>query len=103
MGHRACHVPDQPGTLDRAARARAAAKPRRRDAGRESRPSGRRAPTTSAAGRAAEPRSDRAAALPAGRPTRRATGFRRRWPYLILTMIAAIGSCMVATRGLPGR
>src|SRR5687768_4972955 len=26
----------------------------------------------------------------------------RRWPYLILTMIAAIGSCAVATRSLPG-
>src|SRR5687768_679915 len=46
------------------------------------------------------PRSDRAAALPAGSATAR-NWIPPRWPYLILTMLAAIGSGMVATRSVP--
>src|SRR5918993_3558059 len=48
-----------------------------------------------------EPRTDRAEAVPAGVNTGR-NWIPRRWPYLILSMIAAIGSCMVATRSMPG-
>src|SRR5687768_2478799 len=45
------------------------------------------------------PRSDRAAALPAGSAAGR-NWIPPRWPYLILTMLAAIGSAMVAARGV---
>jgi hypothetical protein len=48
-----------------------------------------------------QPRPDRALVAPfadnAGR-----NWVPRRWPYLILTMIAAVVSCMVATRSMPG-
>jgi diguanylate cyclase (GGDEF)-like protein/PAS domain S-box-containing protein len=46
------------------------------------------------------PRSDRAAEIPAGSAMAR-NWIPRRWPYLILTMFAAIGSGMVATRAMP--
>ncbi len=48
------------------------------------------------------PRSDRAAALQGSSNTAR-NWIPPRWPYLILTMLAAIGSGMVAARGLPDR
>jgi diguanylate cyclase (GGDEF)-like protein/PAS domain S-box-containing protein len=47
------------------------------------------------------PRSDRAAALPAGASAGR-NWIPHRWPYLILTMLAAIGSGMVGTKSMPG-
>jgi len=47
-----------------------------------------------------DPRSNRAAAVPAGSANGR-NWIPSRWPYLILTMVAAIGSGIVATRGLP--
>jgi diguanylate cyclase (GGDEF)-like protein/PAS domain S-box-containing protein len=48
------------------------------------------------------PRSDRAAALPAGSAAGR-NWIPPRWPYLVLTMLAAIGSGMVATKAFPGQ
>jgi diguanylate cyclase (GGDEF)-like protein/PAS domain S-box-containing protein len=48
-----------------------------------------------------QPRPDRALVAPFGEHAGR-NWIPRRWPYLILTMVAAIGSCIVATRGLPG-
>ena len=48
-----------------------------------------------------QPRPDRALVAPFGDNAAR-NWIPRRWPYLILTMIAAIGSGVVATRSLPG-
>jgi len=48
-----------------------------------------------------QPRSDRALVAPFSDHFGR-NWIPRSWPYLLLTMIAAIGSCMVATRSLPG-
>ena len=46
-----------------------------------------------------KPRPDRAAAVSHAEAAR--NWIPRRWPYLIITMIAAIGSGLVATRSLP--
>src|SRR6188474_3396988 len=49
-----------------------------------------------------QPRPDRALVAPLSDAAGR-NWIPRRWPYLILTMLVAVGSCAVATRSLPGQ
>ena len=47
-----------------------------------------------------EPRPDRALAVPQSSTLGR-NWIPRRWPYLVLAMLAAVASAMVTTRGIP--